>query len=356
MSLNKSLPSVRSMTGASDCRVRDESLSIVVLNHNGADYLRECLQSLEQDHLGDEIEVVVVDNASDDNSCSVVKESFPWVRLIASQINLGASGGRNLGYRASQGRLIWFLDSDTEVVPGSVAAVRAEFRGDQKVAIVGCLQKDARHRDLEVPLGASIDRFGFVIPSSFSRPDVPPFFVPASAIAVRRDVLDVCGGFDERFFIFWEEIDLCWRCRLAGYGLKFATQATVYHYGGTNYIGGGVPIGLYTTSLERRYLGERNMLATLLKNYSLGSLILVLPPYLLLLLAEIAGACLLLRAPLAWQYVRALAWNIKQLPNTLRLRGEVQRLRSLPDKALPFDPRLGKWLGLRAFGIPRFVR
>lgn len=328
------------------------TLSIIVLNHNGAVYLQECLRSLHREPLDKGDEVLVVDNASTDDSREIVTRSFSWVKLIASDTNRGCAGGRNLGYRCSKGDIVWFLDNDTEVEGGSIAAIKREFAGASDIAIVGCVETNARRRTESAPWGMSIDRFGFVIPSSFRREELEPFYVSGCAIAVRRAQLDALGAFDDRYFIFWEETDLCWRYRLAGYRVAIAAGATVYHYGGTNYVGGSVQEGRYATSVSRRYLGERNTLTTLLKNYSLVSLALILPVYLLLLLVELVVVCFLLRFSLGWHYLKAVAWNVFQLPDTLRLRREVQSHRSVPDSSLPFDSRLGKWLSFRIVGIP----
>jgi GT2 family glycosyltransferase len=332
------------------------TLSIVVLNHNGADYLEPCLRSLHRERLDEGDEVLVVDNASTDGSREIVTRSFSWVKLIASGTNLGCAGGRNLGYRSSKGDIVWFLDNDTEIKVGSVAAIKGEFARASDIAVVGCVETNARRPTESAPWGMSIDRFGFVIPSSYRREELDPFYVSGCAMAVRRAQLDALGPFDDRYFIFWEEIDLCWRYRLAGHRVSVARGAIVYHYGGTNYVGGPIQGGRYATSVGRRYLGERNTLTTLLKNYSLASLTFILPMYLLLFLIELVVLCSLLRFSLGWHYLKALAWNLAQLPETLRLRREVQSHRSIPDRSLPFDSRLGKWLSFRIVGIPDVER
>jgi GT2 family glycosyltransferase len=329
-------------------------VSIVVLNYNDARGLERCLSALEKtgDHARVK-EVLVVDNASTDDSRAIVTSRFPWVTLIASDTNRGCAGGRNLGWTNASGDVVFFVDSDAEIAPGCIDALVKEFV-DASVAIVGCVVKDPEDRTTVQEAGMSIDRFGFMIFFDARRKDLSPFYASGCALAMRRELGASLGMFDERYFIFEEEIDLCWRYRLAGHSVAVAEDAVVYHRAGTNFEGGSVSgRDQYATSAARVYLRERNAMATLLKNYSARSLIWILPLYLTMLMGEAVVACSLLRFWWGWQYARAVAWNVRDLSETLELRRNVQALRTVNDSDLPFDRRIGKWVVFRAVGIPR---
>jgi GT2 family glycosyltransferase len=335
--------------------VTGPKVSIVVVNWNGIDYLRNCLRSL-RDHAPEGTQVVVVDNGSTDGSTEMVAKLFPEVDLIANGGNEGWVAGAHKGAARSRGEILFLLNNDTEIAPGCIEAVLRRFE-DPGVSIVGCHVRDLADRGLEHEAGMSIDRFAFMVPFPFRRRDLPPFYVSGTGLAVRSKDVRELGLFDDRYEVYAEDIDICWRYRLAGKHVTVAEDAVLYHAIGATVAGGVRGDGShYSTSRRRVYLRERNSLATMLKNYSLASLLYVLPAYLSLLIGEVVASIITLRPSWGAQLLRALAWNAAHLPTTLALRREVQHRRRIPDRTLPFDNRLGKWLALRAVGVPRFVR
>jgi GT2 family glycosyltransferase len=329
--------------------------SVIVVNWNQADYLKRCLHSLEA-NAPSGTEVIVVDNASSDGSPEMATRLFPCVRLIESDRNMGWVGGVHEGVRHSRGQVLMLLNNDTEIAPGCIEAVLDEFERRPEVAVVGCRVFDLHERQLEREAGMSIDRFGFMIPFRDRKAELPPFYVSGTGLAVRRSVVEELGLFDERYEVYAEDIDLCWRYRLAGKNVTVAEKAIVYHaIGGT--IEGGVKAfsQRYKSSERRVYLRERNALATMLKNYSSASLLYVLPAYLLLLVGEVLLSIVTLQLSWGAQCLRALAWNMRNIARTLELRASVQATRRIRDRELPFDSRLGKLLALRAVGVPRVV-
>jgi len=329
------------------------TMSVVVLNHNGAHDLPSCLASVQRNLSPSVREVLVVDNASNDGSLELVRDRFSWSELIASDSNLGCAGGRNLGWQQATGDIVLFLDSDAEVAPGCLRSIIDRF-ADPGIGIVGCTVKDRLDRTTIQEAGMSIDRFGFMILFTERQHELAPFYVSGCSFAVLRSLGEKFGVFDERFFIFEEEIDLCWRYQLAGFRVAVAADAIVFHTAGTNYAGGAVPDShRYETSERRIYLRERNAMNALLKNYSTGSLLKVGPAYVAFLFGETIIAFLLLRFRWGWQYIRAIAWNLVNLRETMKRRRIVQALRRIGDEKLPFDRRLGKWIVFRQIGIPR---
>jgi GT2 family glycosyltransferase len=330
-------------------------VTVVVVNWNQIEYLRNCLASLKE-HVPPGTEVIVVDNASTDGSTTMVMESFPEFRLITNEVNEGWVAGTHVGAAHSNGEILFLLNNDTEIAQGCIEALVRKFE-DPGLSIVGCRVRDLADRDLEHEAGMSIDRFAFMVPYRARRHHLPPFYVSGTGLAVRAKDVEELGLFDDRYEVYAEDIDICWRYQLAGKRVGVADDAVIYHaIGGT--VAGGVKGGQarYATSRRRIYLRERNALATMLKNYSGASLCYVLPAYLLLVGGEIGASVIMLRFSWGVQLVRALLWNVVHLPGTLALREIVQDHRRVSDGELPFDNRLGKWLALRAVGVPRFVR
>ena len=328
-------------------------MSVVVLNHNGEKYLGTCLNSIRPNLLAGVREVLVVDNASTDGSRELVRDHFPWARLVPSETNLGCAGGRNLGWCRATGDIVFFLDSDAELAPGTLQAILSEFK-EPNVGVVGCTVKDIVDRSTIQEAGMSIDRFAFMIFFNERRQDLTPFYVSGCSLALRRSLGSRFGRFDERYFIFEEEIDLCWRYQLAGLHIRVAAEAIVFHTAGTNYSGGAVTDAQhYETSERRIYLRERNALNTMLKNYSTASLLMTMPAYGLALACETILAFGCLRFRWGWQYIRAVAWNLGNLKETIRRRRTVQAARQIDDASLPFDRRFGKLIAFRRIGIPR---
>jgi GT2 family glycosyltransferase len=329
-------------------------MSIIIVNWNKADLLRECLQSVSNDASGGRAEAIVVDNGSTDGSAEMVKAQFPWVTVIQSAENLGFTGGNHLGMTQARGEIVFLLNNDAFVTPDCVNNLLSVFE-DKSVGIAGCVVKDAQSPERVLEAGLAIDRFGFMIPHNVNPDDPDPFYVSGCALAFRRSIADRLGVFDDRFFMFMEDVDMCWRYRLAGYRIRVAPNAVVFHRSGSSIAGGTARKGRYVTSLRRYYYRERNTLAMLLKNYSALSLAGVIPAYLAVLAAETLLALVMFRPRLAGVYLRALGWNLVQLRETLRRRARVQALRRVRDRQLPFDGRWGKLAALRSVGPPQFV-
>lgn len=335
---------------------RQPRVDVVIVSWNGASRLPACLRSLEAASSRSLSTVTVVDNGSTDGTAELLEKSYPWVRVVKSPINLGFAGGNNLALPHLDGDVVMLLNNDAEVDPACVDEVAAWFAADPTRGVAGCVVKDIAERDRVQEAGLCVDRTGFPIPFELSDPEVPPFYASGCALALRRSVVDELGLFDERYFIFAEDLDVCWRYRIAGYELGVVPSAVVYHESGGTVEGGTSPKGRpYTTSLRRIYWRERNTLATLLKNREGRHLPATLGLYLAGWVCEALFSLVVLRPGLAAQYLKALGWNLVNLGETLRRRREVQAIRRVSDDRLVFDRRWGKWAAFRLVGLPRTV-
>lgn len=223
-------------------------LSVIIVSWNVRDLLRACLASVQRKR---EIEVIVVDNASADGSVGMVEAEFPWVRLVANADNRGFTAANNQGLTLSRGRYVLFLNPDTEVVGDALATMITYMDAHPEV---GALGPQLRYADGS--LQPSRRRFPTFITALFEstplawhwpdntwarhyriadRPDdeiQQVDWVVGAALLVRRQALDQVGGFDEGYFMYSEELDLCRRIKAAGWQIVYLPTAQIVHHEG----------------------------------------------------------------------------------------------------------------------------
>jgi GT2 family glycosyltransferase len=234
-------------------------VTIVVLNYNGLAFIRKCLSSvMELDYPS--YEVLFVDNASTDGSVDEVKTNFPKVKIIENSADLGFAAGMNVGLRYSAGSLIALLSIDTAVQPTWLKALVKQVMKDSLIGACGGkiwtlsnghyrmgshdgLKVDKKLRMLEVPQEVSA--------------------ICGSAFLVNKHVVESVGMLDEKYFMYFEEVDWCWRMRLAGYKCMYVPQAVSWHKGGHSEV----------PSRSKIYFNSRNWLQSILKNCELKSII-----------------------------------------------------------------------------------
>lgn len=312
-------------------------VSMLVMNWNGRQYLRQCLDSiLAQDYPN--IEIILLDNGSTDGSAEFVRESYPSVTVVANTRNLGTSVGNNQAARCATGEYLFLLNNDAWFVsPDAISALVRRAKSRPTAAIIGC---QVRNVDGSIQdIGVKIDPLGFPVGSTppTPLPDVIDdlFYVTSCAMLVRANVFRELGAYDGRCFWSHEEVDLAWRARLRGYGVVTDMRVIVTHVGGGSMVG-GVPgkETRYRTTTARIYHRERSTLVTLLKNYSAASLLVVLPLYAGVNVAEMLFFLLMRQPAVAHQYVRAYWWNLLHLRGTMRIRRRVQRTRRVSDREI----------------------
>jgi GT2 family glycosyltransferase len=323
------------------------TVSGIVVAHESGRFLHECLGSLAgQPGL---LETIIVDNGSEDGSVAAATEQFPAIIVVVPGDNAGFAKGANAGARAARGQLLLFLDADARLAPGSVAMLARAFERDD----VGVAAPRVHHGGSGIAeYGNTIDPLGY--PVGLSRP-APPLYVPTCAAMTRAGLFHELGGFDERFFAFAEDVDYCWRVLLAGRDVQVVPDAFAWHHGGGSVPGGYVKGGALSTTRFRVVLRERNTLAMLLKCYSLPSLAVVLPLYVLQAAATAAALALRGQRRTALEILGGLAWNARELPRTLELRRPIQASRALAERAVLTRMHRGlqKLSLLRTYGLPQ---
>lgn len=225
--------------------------SVVLVSYNAGSVLREALQSLADDLAGCEWEAVVVDNASSDDSRAVAAGCSPRVRVLANQANVGFARGVNQGVAATSAPLVLIMNPDCRLVAGAFGEMKQELEREAATAIVaprilnadGTVQGNARgDPDMLTGIfgrtallrrllpGLAVSRRNVVDDADGSARTVD--WVSGACMLARRDPLAEVGGFDERYFLYWEDADLCRRLRARGYIVRYAPAATAVHQGG----------------------------------------------------------------------------------------------------------------------------
>ena len=225
-------------------------VSALVVNWNGKRYLAECLQSLRAQAYP-RLEVVVVDNGSADGSVALVEGQYPEVHLLALGENRGFSGGVNAGAKVAQGEVLALLNNDAVARPDWAAALVDAL---ERHAEAGMAASKMLLYDRPTVINAAGDIFRTdgipgnrgVWQEDRGQYDCEEWVFGGcgGAVAYRRAMWQALGGFDERFFMYCEDVDLNWRAQLAGFRCIYTPQAVVRHR--LSATGGGATASFYT--------------------------------------------------------------------------------------------------------------
>jgi GT2 family glycosyltransferase len=226
-------------------------VSVVIVSLNTRDVLRECLESVRRESRSLRVEIIVVDNSSSDGSQDMVVREFPEVVVIHSEVNLGFGGANNLGFQSARGRYIVLLNSDAFLTEGALERSVRHMDEDEKVGLGGARlvgrdgswQPSARRfptilDDLIVRSGLAarfphsrfFGRFDRTWASVMDPAEVD--WVPGAYSIIRAESLRAAGPFDRRFFLYYEEVDLCKRLKELGYTVCYWPDISVIHIGG----------------------------------------------------------------------------------------------------------------------------
>jgi GT2 family glycosyltransferase len=213
-------------------------VAIVIVSYNTREDLSRCLDSLHASPPAATYEIVVVDNGSTDGSADTVRK-FPNVRLIESGANVGFARANNVGIRATMSVNLLLLNSDTIVPAGAIDRLLAELDANPDVAVVGPRIVDGQGR-AELSFGRMMGPFNEFRQKRLGRGPVDeltrrrgyPDWVSAACLLVRRADAEAVGLFDERYFMYTEDIDLCAAIRARGRKVLFAPDIEIVHLRG----------------------------------------------------------------------------------------------------------------------------
>jgi GT2 family glycosyltransferase len=225
-------------------------LSIIIVNWNSAHFLASCLDSIYKHVTGITFEVIVVDNASYDGSEKIVTEQFPRATFIQSDENLGFPKANNLGYKHSNGRSLLFLNPDTKLLDDRLPAMLQYLDSSENVGAVGCemvnedLTLQTRYvqafptvlnqllaADILVRMFPKSRMWGVHPAVEFRGRPLDVEVLAGSFILAKRAVFELAGRFNEAFFIYAEDVDLCYMIKQSGYKIQYIGFPSLVHYG-----------------------------------------------------------------------------------------------------------------------------
>jgi len=224
--------------------------AVCIVNYNTRDLLRACLRSVLSERPG---EITLIDNASTDGSVEMVQEEFPSVRLIRLDGNLGYGAAANRAVENCRSDYVLLLNSDTLLKPGALEALSsyldkhelASMIGPQIVSPDGKIQTSRFYFPTPLHVFLYLSNWYRFIPrlpiarrrslqAASASPAIMVPWVLGAALAFRRERFETIGGFDEEFFMYFEEVDLCYRLSTAGEQIHFAPVAEIVHVGGSS--------------------------------------------------------------------------------------------------------------------------
>jgi len=261
--------------------MQQPKVAVVIIHWNRRNLLEQFLPFLVKSTYSN-LEIVVADNNSDDDSIAFVKTNYPNITIVKNDYNYGYAGGYNHALKHVTADYFVLLNNDIEVTPNWIEPVIEAMEKDKTIAAAQPKMLDYNNRNKFEYAGAGggyLDVFGY----AFCRGRIfevleedkgqyndthAAFWATGACMFVRAEVFKKLHGFDEHFFAHMEEIDLCWRMQLAGHALVTVPQSVVYH------VGGGT---LNKQSPQKTYLNFRNNLIMLTKNLPVSTLLWLIP-------------------------------------------------------------------------------
>jgi GT2 family glycosyltransferase len=304
-------------------------IAVIVVNWNGAHLLPTCLRALQRQTFSD-VETILVDNGSSDDSLALLARDFPDVRVLALSENRGLAGGTNAGIAVTDAPIIATLNNDTEADPHWLAELHAALVAHPEAGSAASKLLLFDRRDVIHSAG---DFFGLDgLPGNrgvwqhdngaYAAQELV-FGACAGAAAYRRTMLDDVGGFEDSFFMYCEDVDLAFRSQLLGYRCVFVPTAIVYHMLSAT---GGGPLASYYCGRNFVRVIARDMPGPLMRR--------VWPKVVLAQLKIAAESIRHFREPAARAKLSGQLAGLRELPRLLRERRAIQSRRRVPIRYL----------------------
>jgi len=317
-------------------------VSVIILNYNGVSSLHDNLfrflrQVLETDYQN--FEVILVDNGSTDGSFDALRHNFAQmknIKLVALKENVGYAKANNIGCKFADpaSRYFVFLNNDVMVTQQWLQYLVSNIEKDTCIGAIGGKIMQFREKNMIDSAGGYLDFLGYIYGRRGILTDVTTmrdvFFVFGSAIMVRRNVFERIGGFQEQFFLGYEEIDLCWRIWISGFKVKYVPQIIGFHVGSAT-----------TKSIPNSVMifhATKNRLFTLFSNYELKNIIKYVGFIIVINILDFLYN-LKKNSSVSLSYLRSWAYIIKHLRIIIQRRMFIKAIRSVSDYEL-FKRRL----------------
>ncbi len=326
-------------------------VSILIVNWNSKENLKDCLSSLFKISYQN-YEVVMVDNGSVDGSVEFVEKEYPKVKIVESKENLGFAGGNDFGIKHCHGKYVLFLNNDTIVTKNFLNELVDFIEKDEDLAIVQptiLFHRPGLNLDKKInSVGSFLLKSGFLhhldygkeYKASSYKESYEIFTAYGACFLVRKKVIDEVGLFDSDYFAYFEETDFCHRVWMSGYKIKIITNPIIYHKGGST--------SEKLPSAFIQYHSFKNRLYTYLKNFEMKNIIRIFIPH--LIICEISTFLYLLigRPGYAIAIQKAIFWNLFNFKKMVKERRRIQRsIRKVKDDE--FIPMLTRKVSLKYY-------
>lgn len=308
------------------------SFSIIIVTWNALHYLKKYLPSVVKSDY-EEFEIIIANNASEDSTVEWIEEFYPQCKIVTYDKNYGYAGGNNRAVKYATGDILVFLNNDVQVDPNWLTCMNDTFRNES----VGIAQpklrslKEPDYFEYAGAAGGFIDWMGYTFCRGRILDTIEKdkgqyeksseiFWASGAAFAIRKELFQDSGGFDEDFEFHMEEIDLCWRCLKLGQKIRYCPDSIVYHLGGGSLAHG---------SPRKVFYNYRNNLLMLLKNLDR----FVFPKiFFRLILDGISGIRSLFKGKPAetWAIVRAHFSFYGMIPDTISKRKALKKSSTAP--------------------------
>lgn len=252
-------------------------ITVVIPNYNGIEYIEPCLLTILAQTMAEEIETIVVDNASTDGSSELVRDNYPWVRHVQLDKNYGFSRAVNEGIKRAKAPFILLLNNDVKIEPDVAENMYETINRAEDIFSVASRMLQMKNKELIDGAGDLYSAFGWAYArgkgmkadTAKYQKESEVFAACAGAALYRKSILDEIGYFDEYHFAYLEDVDMGYRARIMGYRNVYCPKAVVYH------VGSGSSGGRYNDFKVR--LSSRNNVYLVFKNMPLAQLIINLP-------------------------------------------------------------------------------
>lgn len=210
-------------------------VSAIIVNYNSGAYATRCIASLLL-QTGVELEIIVVDNASQDDSTTLLRETFgDDIRLIANKENLGFGRANNLGAASASGQYLLLINPDTELSSPDTVRILAEFASQPEIGIAGPeIHEPLKRKKYVLPRHTYPSQSKLRFKDRFEHLPGSIAWLLGACLLLRKSVYEELAGFDPDYFLYGEDIDICLRARLAGYEIGYCAAARITHVGGAS--------------------------------------------------------------------------------------------------------------------------
>jgi GT2 family glycosyltransferase len=309
-------------------------VSVIIVNYNGAPFIQKLFESLSKQTLdSSKFEIIFVDNNSNDRSLEIMNEvviKYPSlnIKIIKNESNIGFCRGNNLGMLYAKGKYLALLNNDMYVDSSYLEELVNVLENDPSIGICGgreILHDNARVRVcLGNPFGIFRihNKFVGIVRSNDLLEGF--FYAGGSSLIIRRELISRMGSlFDADQYL--GDLDLSWAARLQGFRVVTDLKAVCHHF--YSYATKSV----YKRKIDQKYLSYHDTIMTIIKNYSLETLIKRLPLYLFTSMLFSLYESIKFKEPVILGWIKAFFWNLKNLRDTYKKHMKIQAIRKVPD-------------------------